>query len=87
MWITNVKYIRLSTEHFMGISIFIHTHVHTISKDIGINKEKETCLPNKEFIRILNVKEEIWLPNVKGLLIAVKVPSYLQKYDCQRCKI
>ena len=28
----------------------IGTHVYTISKDIGINKEKEICLSNKEFI-------------------------------------
>ena len=34
----------------MGISIFIGTHVYTISKVIGMNEEKEICLPNREYI-------------------------------------
>ena len=29
---------------------YIYTQICTISKDIGINKEKELCLPNKEAI-------------------------------------
>ena len=34
----------------MGISIFIDTHLCTISKAIVVNKEKEICLQNKECI-------------------------------------
>ena len=30
--------------------IYIYIHVYTISKDTGINKKKEICLPNKESI-------------------------------------
>ena len=47
IWFTNVKYLRLLAEHFMGISICMYTHVCTISKDIGMNKEREICLPNR----------------------------------------
>ena len=34
----------------MGISIFIDIHVYTISNVIGLNKENEISLPNKESI-------------------------------------
>ena len=34
----------------MAISICTDTHVCTISKVAGINKEKEICVPNKELI-------------------------------------
>ena len=47
--LTNVKYLRLSTEHLMHISI-LYICMCTILKNIGINKEKEMCLPNKESI-------------------------------------
>ena len=33
-----------------GEKYFIHIYVCTISKDIGLNKEKEICSPNKESI-------------------------------------
>ena len=29
--LTNVKYLRLSTEHFMQISIFVYTHVYSLN--------------------------------------------------------
>ena len=34
----------------MRISIFMYTYVCTVSKDIGINKEKEINVTNKESI-------------------------------------
>ena len=37
------------TKQLIGISILCKdTHVYIISKVIGINKEKEICLQNKE---------------------------------------
>ena len=35
--LSNIKYLRLSTKHFMGISILYETHLCTISKVIVIN--------------------------------------------------
>ena len=50
MWNTNVKYLRLSTEHFLGIgNLYRYTYV-TILKVAGISKENEICLPNKESV-------------------------------------
>ena len=51
----------------MGFStFFVYTHLYKISKDIGINKEKDICLPNKEYIyMVIDVKEQIWLPDVE----------------------
>ena len=50
-----------------GISILIDAHLCPISKQIGINKEKEMCLPSKKSIMVINMKEQIWLTNVKCL--------------------
>ena len=38
-------------------------------KFIGINKEKEICLPNKEYICGTGEKVQIWLPNAKYIYI------------------
>ena len=51
IWLTNVQYLMTATEYFVGIiSIFIDTPVCTIPKLSNIKKEKEICLPNKEYI-------------------------------------
>ena len=53
--------------------------MYTISKDIGINKEKEICLPNKETIHCHRCEEKIWLLNLKCLRIVGKMYRYMQK--------
>ena len=47
------------------IGLYNSKCVCNLKKDIGINKETEILLPNKEFMK--GVKEQIWLPNVKHL--------------------
>ena len=49
IWFTNIKYLWLN-EHFTGISILHRYMCIQVSKIIGINKEREICLPNKENI-------------------------------------
>ena len=44
-WLTNLKYLRLSTEYFMGI-----IYMCTMSKVNGIYTENKICLSNKEYI-------------------------------------
>ena len=71
----------------MGISIlyrYIHMHMCTFSKDIGINMEKEICVLNKEFIsgqkhEKTNVaaKCEIFMNCSKNLI------GICKKCDCQ----
>ena len=45
---------------------------------IGINKEKEICMPNKESISGPRCERTKWLSNVKSLWIAVKFQSNLK---------
>ena len=45
IWLTDVKYLRLSTHHRY------YTNACTVSQVISINKKtKQICLPNKEYI-------------------------------------
>ena len=77
IWLTNVKYLRCQPELFMGFSILYRYTCDTISKDTGINKEKETCQPSKESIMghrcertNMGAKCEIFIncsKNVKGI--------------------
>ena len=43
-WLTNVKYLRLSTLYWTFTDVF------GVLKAIGINAENKMCLPNKEYI-------------------------------------
>ena len=49
--LTDVKYLWLSLSTSWALVFSIDTHVYTISKDIGINKEKEIYLLNRESIK------------------------------------
>ena len=46
IWLTNVKYLWLSLNTSCILIFCIDTHVCTVIKVIGINKEKEICLLN-----------------------------------------
>ena len=50
IWLTIVKYLWLSLNNSWALVLNIDTHVYTIPNVIGISKEKEICLPNKEYI-------------------------------------
>ena len=45
----------------------VYTHACMISKDFGINEEKEICLSNKESINGRKCERKIWLLNMKSL--------------------
>ena len=49
-----------------------------ISKVICINKEKEICLPNKEYINGHRYEKQKWLPNVTFMNCSKNV-RHLQK--------
>ena len=49
IWHTNEKYFRLSLNTSWALVFCICTYVYSF-KGIGINQEKEICLPNKEYI-------------------------------------
>ena len=44
-----VKYLRMPLNTSWALVFFINTCVYNF-KGIGINQEKEICLPNKEYI-------------------------------------
>ena len=48
--LTNLKYLWLSLNTLWVVVFCIDTNVYTISEGNGINKEKEICLQNKEYI-------------------------------------
>ena len=59
----------------MGTSFCIYTHVFTISKDIGINEEKEICPLTKESISAhkcertnMAAKHEMYMNGSKNFL-------------------
>ena len=52
--------------------MYIYICIYIISKAIGINKGKEICLPNGEYISCHWCERAKWLPNEKYLWIAVK---------------
>ena len=45
-----VKYLWLSFNTSWALVFYLDTHVHTLSKFIGINEEKEIFLPNREYL-------------------------------------
>ena len=47
IWLMNVKYLRLSTKHFMAI-----IHVCTSSKIIGIKYRKQNVLPKRKYLSV-----------------------------------
>ena len=51
----------------MGIIIMFQYMYTCFQKVMGIYKGKVICLPNKEYKVIIDVKEQIWLTNVKYL--------------------
>ena len=50
IWLPDVKYLGLSLNTLLLLVFGIDMHRCTITRVIGINKEIELCLPNKEYI-------------------------------------
>ena len=50
MWLRSVKYFWVSLNTSWALVFCTDTHGCTISKAIGMNEEKETSLPNMEYI-------------------------------------
>ena len=48
--LTNVKYLCLSPNTLWALVFHVGMNVCTISKVIGINEEKEICLPKMEYL-------------------------------------
>ena len=85
MWLKNEKYVGLSLNTSWVLVICTYTHVCTILKDIGIKKEKEICVQNKESTSChrcertnMTAKCEMFM-NFDEKLIGI----CQTKYDCQ----
>ena len=50
IWLANIDCLWLLLNTSWLLVFYVDTHWCTISKVIDVNKEKEICLPNKEYI-------------------------------------
>ena len=70
IWLPSVKYLWLSLNTSWAWALCIDSNVWNISNVIGMNKKKQTCLPDKEYVTH-NMIEQIWLPNVTYLWLYI----------------
>ena len=71
IWLT--KILEAVNLTFMGLVFCIYKTVYIISKDIGINKEREICLPSNESISGHRCERTTVAPKCGMLMNAVKM--------------